>query len=86
MRYRLNNLKFGNHLRRNMMTNKLTLKKNEDIATIFNDQTKITQVIQSGIKAALLKHKQAGKPICEWKNDQVQWIAAENINISSAET
>ncbi len=67
------------------MTNKLILKKDEDIAIVFNDQKKITQVIQAGIKAALLKHKQAGKSICEWKNDQVQWIAAENINISSTE-
>jgi len=39
---------------------------NEDhISAILNDPKKVTQIIQTGIKAALIKHKQAGNPICE---------------------
>ena len=55
-------------------------KKNEDkISQIMNDPKKIRDIIQLGIDAALLKHKQAGNPVCEWKNNKVIWIAPENI-------
>jgi hypothetical protein len=55
--------------------------KNEDkISVILNDTKKITAIIQSGIKSALLKHKQAGNPICEWKNNKVIWIEPEKIS------
>lgn len=63
------------------MINKHVIRTDENIASVFNDQTKITQVIQAGIQAALLKHKYAGKSICEWKDDQVHWISAEKISI-----
>lgn len=81
----LNNLNYGNYLWRNIMTNKTINNQAREVSAVFNDQTKITQTIQAGIKAALLKHKQAGKPICEWKDDQVHWIPAENINVQSTE-
>lgn len=58
-------------------------QKNEDkISIILNDTNKVTAIIQSGIRAALLKHKQAGNPICEWKNNKVVWIEPEKIPIS----
>ena len=56
----------------------------DEISKVFRNPTKITQIIQEGIYAALLKHKQAGNPICEWKNNQVVWIAPEKINIKTA--
>ena len=57
-------------------------KKNEDkISQIMNDPKKVRDIIQSGIDAALLKHKQAGNPVCEWKNNKIIWIAPENIPV-----
>ena len=51
----------------------------DEISRIFNDADAITKAIQAGIYAALLKHKQLGKPICTWRDDKVVWIAPENI-------
>jgi len=57
-------------------------QKNEDkISLIINDSEKVRDIIQSGINAALLKHKQAGNPVCEWKNDRVVWVQPEDIKI-----
>lgn len=55
-------------------------QKNDDaISQILSDTDKIIAIIQSGIHAALLKHKQAGNPICEWKNNKVVWVPADKI-------
>ena len=34
------------------------------------------------LKDALLKHKQAGNRICEWRDNKVVWISAEHIVIN----
>lgn len=51
----------------------------DNIIKILHDPSKVTQIIQKGIRAALLKHKQVGNPVCEWKNNKVIWISPENI-------
>lgn len=57
-------------------------QKNEDqISKILNDAEKVREIIQSGIHAALLKHKQAGNPVCTWKNGKVIWVSPQNIKI-----
>lgn len=58
-------------------------QKNEDkISKIMNDPKKVRDIIQSGINAALLKHKQAGNPVCEWRNDKVVWVQPEDIVVN----
>lgn len=57
-------------------------KNNDRILEIMSDAEKVRQIIQSGIKAALLKHKQAGNPVCSWKNGKVYWIEAKNIPVN----
>ncbi len=58
--------------------------KNEvNIPKILQNQDQVVQAIQIGIKHALLKHKQAGNPVCEWKNGKVVWISPENIPVDS---
>lgn len=51
---------------------------------IFDDSERLTQILQAGIYKALLKHKQAGKSICEWdrKQKKVVWIAPEDIPVN----
>lgn len=53
----------------------------DEISNVFNDPVKLTQIIQEGIQAALLKHKQAGNPICEWRDNKVVWIPPEKIHV-----
>ena len=38
-------------------------KNNDRISQIMNDSDKVMAIIQSGINAALLRHKQAGNPV-----------------------
>lgn len=52
---------------------------NDHISTILNDSARVTQIIQSGIRDALLKHKQAGNQVCEWRDNKVVWIPPEKI-------
>ncbi len=77
----LNKKKYGNNFSENIMANKATHSADDEISKVFNDPIKITEVIQEGIQAALMKHKQAGNPICEWRDDKVHWIPPEKINV-----
>lgn len=61
------------------MANKNTQYTDDEISRVFQDPTKITKALQTGIQAALLKHKQAGNPICEWQDNKVVWVAPEKI-------
>ena len=57
-------------------------KNNDRISLIMNDSDKVMAIIQSGINAALLRHKQAGNPVCESRDGRVVWIKPEDIKIS----
>lgn len=60
------------------MSHKSRLSDNK-ISKIFGDSAALTCTLQSGIDLALLKHKQAGNAVCEWRNDKVVWVSAEHI-------
>lgn len=64
------------------MGNKIS-NDDERISIILNDSAKVTMIIQEGIKSALLKHKQVGNPICEWRDNKVVWISPENIPVGT---
>lgn len=49
------------------------------IQKILDDPKKVAQIAQEGIRSALLKHKQAGNPICEGRDGKVIWIPPEKI-------
>lgn len=62
-------------------------RKNEDrITQILNDPKKMHQIIQTGVNDALLKHKQAGNPVCGWKDGKVYWVQPENIVVKKSST
>jgi hypothetical protein len=54
-------------------------KAEDRIQKILNDSAQLTQIIQAGIQAALVKHKQAKNPICEWRDGKVVWVPPEEI-------
>lgn len=57
-------------------------QKNDDkISQIMGDSEKVREIIQTGINDALLKHKQAGNPVCSLKNGKVVWVDAQDILI-----
>ena len=57
--------------------------QDDNISNILNNPAKVTKIIQSGINAALLKHKQAGNQVCEWRDNKVVWIPSEKIIINN---
>ena len=65
------------------MINNNTSIEEDEISKAFANPNRIRKILQKGIQAALLKHKQAGNPICEWQDNQVVWIAPEKINVKS---
>ena len=55
-------------------------QKNEDrIAKIMNDPEAVLKVLKSAINDALLKHKQAGNPVCGFKDGKIFWVNPEDI-------
>jgi hypothetical protein len=63
-----------------------TQKDEDRISKIMNDSERVRQIIQSAINDALLKHKQAGNPICELRDGKVCWVQPENILVSKGQT
>ena len=53
----------------------------DNISKILNDSAKVTKIIQSGIKAALMNHKKAGNSVCEWRDNKIVWILADQIPV-----
>jgi predicted ABC-type ATPase len=43
------------------------------------------RAVQKAVRAAVQEHKRAGNPIAIWKNEQVIWIPASEIDIEEAE-
>lgn len=79
MKIKAYGLNFWGHT---LMTNKSNIN-DDPISIILNDPKKVTQIIQAGIKVALMKHKQAGNPICEWceRDNKIVWIPPEQIPV-----
>jgi hypothetical protein len=55
--------------------------KKDRISEIMNDPERVRLIIQSAINDALLKHKQAGNPVCELRDGKVIWINPNDIVI-----
>lgn len=62
---------------------KVKLSNDDHITKILSNPAKVTKIIQKGINDALLKHKQAGNPICEWRDNKVVWIPVDKIVINN---
>lgn len=56
--------------------------KEINIDDFFKDPMFISKTIQAGMNKELLKHKQAGNPVCTWRNGKVVWIAPEELKIN----
>ncbi len=57
-------------------------QKSEDrISKIMNDPEEVRKILQSAINNALLKHKQAGNPVCGFKDGKIFWVQPQNISL-----
>jgi len=59
-------------------------QKNEDrITKIMNDPEEVRRILQSAINDALLKHQQAGNPVCGSKDGNIFWVQPQNISLKN---
>lgn len=58
--------------------------KEDRISQIMNDPKRMQLILQTAVNEALLKHKQAGNPVCGFKNGEVYWVKAENILVNKS--
>jgi hypothetical protein len=49
------------------------------IDEMFALGTPIDEAINRGIQEAVRRHKQAGLPMCAWRNGQIVWIPSEEL-------
>ena len=61
------------------------MPETRDIAEILSDVKTVEGVLRKGVHDALVRHKQAGKPVVEWRDGQIVWVAAEDLDKVIAE-
>jgi hypothetical protein len=49
----------------------------------LRDVRLIEQALVRAVRDALLRHKQAGNPVAEWRDGKIVWIAPEDIPIAA---
>jgi hypothetical protein len=54
-------------------------RSNRSVAERFHDQELIQRTLAEAVAEAILQHKRAGNPICEWRNGRVVWIEPADI-------
>lgn len=47
----------------------------------LGDVTLIQEALTRAVRDALLRHKQAGNPVAEWRDGRVVWVAPEDIPV-----
>lgn len=55
--------------------------KRKDISKLFSDRKMIDKALGKAVRDALLRHKQAGHPVVEWRDGKAVWIAPEDIKL-----
>lgn len=56
-------------------------RRTKDIEKLLGDDAVMTAALAKGVRAALLRHKQAGNPIVVWRDGKVVWVPPEEIVI-----
>ncbi len=49
------------------------------IDKLFAEGAAIDQALRQGVRQAMLRHRQLGLPIAEWRNGKVVWIPPQEI-------
>ena len=55
------------------------------ITELFANRELIDEALARAVREALLRHKQAGNPVCEWRDGKIVWIPPEEILIDEPE-
>ncbi len=59
----------------------MTSDQSTDRDAILREAKVVEAAVAAAVREALIEHKRAGNPISVWEDNQVKWIAAEDIVI-----
>ncbi|MFO7900642.1 MAG: hypothetical protein R6V58_16470 [Planctomycetota bacterium] len=57
----------------------MTVRTDKDIDAIMKDGERVGAALTAGVRAALVRHVQAGAPVVEWRDGKCVWIGPEEI-------
>jgi hypothetical protein len=63
------------------MKNNSNKRSSDNITKLLVDTDSLICALQSGIYAALQKHRQAGNSVCIWRDNKIVWIPADSIPV-----
>ena len=55
------------------------MPSDRDISAIMADGKLVEAALRKGVRAALLRHCQAGKPVVEWRDGKTVWVGPEEL-------
>lgn len=53
----------------------------DPIDRAFAEGTPIDEALIEAVREARRRHKEAGKPVAEWRDGKLCWVAPENIEV-----
>ena len=57
-------------------------RKQRDIEKLLGNRALVRKALAEGVREALLRHKQAGLPVVQWRDGKVVWIPPEEIVVN----
>jgi hypothetical protein len=64
----------------------MTTDEPRDVRAIMLDSDLVERALREGVIRELIRHKRLGNPIVVWRDGQVVWIPAEEIEIPAADS
>ena len=58
-------------------------KSKKDIGKLMADDNLVLRALKKGVQQALRRHKQAGNPVCVWRDGKVVWIRPKDIPVKT---
>ncbi len=55
------------------------MPSDRDISAIMADGKTVEAVLRKAVREALLKHRQAGHPVVEWRDGEIVWVGPEDL-------
>jgi hypothetical protein len=56
------------------------MPSDRDIGAILSDDRKMAAALRQAVKEALIRHRQAGRPVVEWRDGKTVWIGPEELD------
>ena len=56
----------------------------KDVAALLEDDALVGSALQKAARQAIEEHKKEGRPLAMWRDDEVVWVPAEELEAASS--